>query len=402
MLKKLIPLMVLIFAAMDLPAQIQYNGVWHEGINDHKIWMDADWRSFRGKWSELSTAGYRLADIETAIINNEVKYYGVFHRGDGAYKLWADVDWQAFVSKRDEWKSQNLRLNDIEIHFTSRGKKFSGIWGESEEKDKLLVDIDWQTLQYRIEEFRSQGYRMVDIERYIFDGAVLYAAVWHQSEEIDVLLNDLDAETFQSMMALFKKNNMLLLDVEKYKNGGVDNYIAIWQGGKVTQKLVENSDWPTFLNEWKALQQNSMRLSDLEITGGDSMIVNASDPLQNTIDAVVEFAAGLTGSSSEPEKPAVKKGNEGKASYYSDDLHGKTTASGEIYDRDKLTAAHRTLAFGTLCRITNIKNDKSVTVRINDRGPQSGGLLIDLSYAAAEALDGIRDGIMDVRIEILK
>ncbi len=112
----------------SLPAQISYDGLWHEGINDHKIWMDADWRSFRGKWSELSKTGYRLVDVEIAIVNNEVKYYGVFHRGEGEYKLWADVDWNSFVAKREEWKAQNLRLNDIEVHLSSKGKRFTGVW----------------------------------------------------------------------------------------------------------------------------------------------------------------------------------------------------------------------------------------------------------------------------------
>jgi hypothetical protein len=59
----------------------------------------------------------------------------------------------------------------------------------------------------------------------------------------------------------------------------------------------------------------------------------------------------------------------GKASYYGDEFHGRKTASGEIYDRNRMTAAHRTLAFGTVCRVTNLKNGKTAVVRVNDRGP---------------------------------
>ncbi len=91
----------------------------------------------------------------------------------------------------------------------------------------------------------------------------------------------------------------------------------------------------------------------------------------------------------------------GKASYYSDKLHGKKTASGEPYDRTKLTAAHRTLKFGTKVKVTNLANNRSVVVRINDRGPAIKARIIDLSRAAAEQIGVIQAGVADVRIEIL-
>jgi rare lipoprotein A len=91
----------------------------------------------------------------------------------------------------------------------------------------------------------------------------------------------------------------------------------------------------------------------------------------------------------------------GKASYYGAEFHGKKTASGEGYDMNRLTAAHQTLPFGTVCRVTNLKNGKNVVVRINDRGPFIRGRILDLSYRAADVLEGVRTGVMDVKIEIL-
>lgn len=102
------------------------------------------------------------------------------------------------------------------------------------------------------------------------------------------------------------------------------------------------------------------------------------------------------------ETTQVVKVEYGKASYYADKFQGRATASGELYDRDKLTAAHRTLPFGTLCRVTNTTNKKIVTVRINDRGPHVSGRIIDLSYQAMRLLDGIRAGEIDVMVEVLK
>jgi len=102
------------------------------------------------------------------------------------------------------------------------------------------------------------------------------------------------------------------------------------------------------------------------------------------------------------DAPQVVKVEYGKASYYADKFHGKPTASGELYDRNKLTAAHKTLPFGTLCRVTNTTNKKNVTVRINDRGPFIKGRIIDLSYQAMRLLDGLRAGEIDVMVEVLK
>ncbi len=92
----------------------------------------------------------------------------------------------------------------------------------------------------------------------------------------------------------------------------------------------------------------------------------------------------------------------GKASYYGKKYHGRKTASGERFNMWAYTAAHRTLPFGAVLRVTNRKNRKQVTVRINDRGPFVSGRIIDLSYAAAKRIDMIRDGVVEVRLERLK
>lgn len=91
----------------------------------------------------------------------------------------------------------------------------------------------------------------------------------------------------------------------------------------------------------------------------------------------------------------------GKASWYGTQHHGKRTASGEPFDQHALTAAHRTLPFGTRVKVTNLNNQRSVVVRINDRGPFRRGRVIDLSRAAAEQLDLIRTGVAPVRLEPL-
>jgi rare lipoprotein A len=91
---------------------------------------------------------------------------------------------------------------------------------------------------------------------------------------------------------------------------------------------------------------------------------------------------------------------EGLAVWYGPGFHGKKTASGEVYDMHALTAAHPRLPFGTRVRVTNLKNGKSVVVRINDRGPFGGRYVIDLSYAAARAIGAL--SATPVRLEVME
>ena len=92
----------------------------------------------------------------------------------------------------------------------------------------------------------------------------------------------------------------------------------------------------------------------------------------------------------------------GFASYYASRFHGARTASGERYDQEAMTAAHRTLPFGTRVRVTNLTNGRSVVVTITDRGPFAPGRVIDVSRRAARKLDFVRAGTVRVRIRILE
>lgn len=89
----------------------------------------------------------------------------------------------------------------------------------------------------------------------------------------------------------------------------------------------------------------------------------------------------------------------GIASYYADIFHGKPTASGEPYDRDALTAAHPTISFGDKVKVTELKGGRSIIVTINDRGPHTKSRVIDLSYAAAQAIGLVKAGITRVKVE---
>ena len=91
-----------------------------------------------------------------------------------------------------------------------------------------------------------------------------------------------------------------------------------------------------------------------------------------------------------------------KASWYGPNFHGRQTANGEIYDQYELTAAHKSFRFGTLLRLTNPENNKSIIVRVNDRGPYVDGRDLDLSYASAKALGIVKPGVKRLKVELVQ
>jgi rare lipoprotein A len=102
-----------------------------------------------------------------------------------------------------------------------------------------------------------------------------------------------------------------------------------------------------------------------------------------------------------PQAYAAETALSGVASWYGPGFHGRTTANGERYDMNGMTAAHKSLKFGTRVKVTNQTNGKSVVVRINDRGPYVGSRIIDLSKSAAQAIDMIGPGTASVTVEVL-
>lgn len=106
----------------------------------------------------------------------------------------------------------------------------------------------------------------------------------------------------------------------------------------------------------------------------------------------------IGGKTYKPILDAQGYSEEGIASWYGQDFHGKTTASGEVYDMNAMTAAHKLLPFGTQLKVTNLNNNRSIVVRINDRGPFVGNRVIDLSRKGAAELDMLTAGTAPVRI----
>src|SRR5947209_11723895 len=120
-----------------------------------------------------------------------------------------------------------------------------------------------------------------------------------------------------------------------------------------------------------------------------------------TLCLVATMVAGPVTQGSSSKEVTPKPYQVGRASWYGKQFHGRSTASGEPYDMFQFTAAHRQLPLGTWVRVTNLRNGRSITVRVNDRGPYVGNRIIDLSYGAAQMLELRARGTEKVRIDIV-
>lgn len=125
-----------------------------------------------------------------------------------------------------------------------------------------------------------------------------------------------------------------------------------------------------------------------------------NDPIQKSTNslAIENHSESVPNSTSDVKVEITSLGNM-KASWYGPRFHGRLTANGEIYDQNGFTAAHKDLPFGTLLRLTNLVNDKSVVVRINDRGPYIPGRQIDLSKRVALELGSFNLGVVKLKVE---
>lgn len=138
-------------------------------------------------------------------------------------------------------------------------------------------------------------------------------------------------------------------------------------------------------------------LAILEFTCGPFLkSASASGAAKTTI--AVQHAISPPAATASKSKKSMK----GKASYYADKFNGRRTASGQRFHQGQLTAAHRYLPLGTTVRVTNLRNKRSVEVKINDRGPWCKGRIIDLSKAAARKIGMIRSGVTVVQLEVIE
>ena len=169
---------------------------------------------------------------------------------------------------------------------------------------------------------------------------------------------------------------------------------------KRTASVVTSSSWEETGNATEmSVERETVNQGSVMITNLNTMYQNKEENLNvnskneavaDTFEKVIE------------ERERYTHFQTGMASYYGGSWHGKKTANGEIFNENSLTAAHKTLPFGTKVKVTNLDNGKSVVVRINDRGPYSKGRVIDLSKVAFSRIASTSKGVTRVKLEVAK
>jgi rare lipoprotein A len=155
---------------------------------------------------------------------------------------------------------------------------------------------------------------------------------------------------------------------------------------------------PAFATTGRVAAADSSASLELAIRSADpnsEAATSSDEPQLKPVAPALPFATP-------PQQPRIKSVSQGQASWYGPGFFGNRTASGEVLRPGSLTAAHRSLPFGTQVRVTNIGNGRSAIVRINDRGPFHGHRVIDLAHGAANQLGLISSGIANVKLEVLQ
>lgn len=153
-----------------------------------------------------------------------------------------------------------------------------------------------------------------------------------------------------------------------------------------------------------ATAENPARASEAELERNfDRAFVEASRPASASVGTAANLLDAASPAATEPEpQDTFRAIGDGVASYYGRRFAGRPTANGEVFDPSELTAAHRTLPFGSMVRVTNPRNGREVTVRINDRGPFHGNRIIDLSRKAAQKIGLVQRGKGMVNLALLE
>ena len=160
--------------------------------------------------------------------------------------------------------------------------------------------------------------------------------------------------------------------------------------------------------DWAISNRRDRRVSALGFVLAGALLCAFADPVADAdpllaVDAPVAEDAAVASEfvASDEASDEAAAFESGRASYYADKFHGRRTANGERFDNAAMTAAHRTLPMGTMVKVTCDKSGRSVTVRVNDRGPYAHNRVIDLSKAAARELGMLSAGITSVTLEVL-
>jgi rare lipoprotein A len=298
---------------------------------------------------------------------------------------------------------------------------------ETEHSDQVSVDLD-STATQRFPSVLAQTRDVEKVGEYQSNPnpeaviAKIETHTWNQRPAATLYVRDLPILTFIESSQAAASPQVQPTSSSAVKVARPDNQEnPVWQATTVAAQLNQlyqnRLDADTINVRWDSdRQQYVIQANDQELVILNSSIIlpdSTKNPAEDALQATnrlrrqignaapLKQVEGLPQPATPVARNPIRALVEGLASWYGPGFHGAQTASGEYFNQNDMTAAHRTLPFGTKVRVTNVNNGRSVVVRINDRGPFSGGRVIDLSAAAAQAIGMISSGVAPVQIEVL-
>ena len=241
-----------------------YHGVWRSGSGGYGLWVNANWDSFRGKWTEWAGQGLRLTDIEIRRVGNEDRYSGVWLPGTGGYGLWVNASWDSFRAKWTEWAAQGLRLVDLHIRQSGNQTLYSGVWLPGSGGYGLWVNASWDSFRAKWQEWAGQGLRLVDVQMHQVGNSVTYSGVWLPGNQGYGLWANASWDGFLAKWKEWSGQGLRLIDMDVKEVGGSNRYTGVFLAGNDGYYLWGNATWENFRAKWEQLAAQGLRLIDYE------------------------------------------------------------------------------------------------------------------------------------------
>lgn len=242
-----------------------YTGVWRAGSDNHYLWANANWNSFRSKWDELSREDLRLADMNIHQVAGELRYTGVWRAGSGRHYLWVNTSWDNFRAKWQELAQQNLRLTVLKVNVVNGQLRYSGVWRPGTDAYYLWVNASWDNFRVKWQELAQQNLRLVDIEVLEVGGELRFSGAWRAGTGGYYLWVNADWNNLVAKWRELAGQGMRLTALRSYLSGGQRRYAGIWGPGNDSYYLWGNQRWDSFVGKWRELNTKNLRLVHLDV-----------------------------------------------------------------------------------------------------------------------------------------
>ncbi len=243
-----------------------YHGVWRGGTGGYGLWVNANWDSFKAKWTEWAGQGLRLVDLEVRQVGNEARYSGVWLPGTGGYGLWVNANWDSFKAKWTEWAGQGLRLVDLHIRQVGNQTLYSGVWLPGTGGYGLWVNANWDSFKAKWTEWAGQGLRLVDVQVHQVGNSVTYSGVWLPGNQGYGLWANASWDGFVAKWREWSGQGLRLIDMDVKQIGGDSRYTGVFLAGNDGYYLWGNATWENFRAKWEQLAAQGLRLIDFEFS----------------------------------------------------------------------------------------------------------------------------------------